>query len=58
MMKITIAGLLPLLPVMEKLPAPEAKNNLQYAILIFLILFCRLMLLMQGGSGAFIYFQF
>lgn len=55
---LTIAGLLPLLPVMEKLPAPEAKNNLQYAILIFLILFCRLMLLMQGGSGAFIYFQF
>ena len=43
---------------MEKLPAPEGKNNLQYAVLIFLILFCRLMLLMQGGSGAFIYFQF
>lgn len=55
---LAIAGLLPLLPVIEKLPAPEAKNNLQYAALIFLLLFCRLMLLMQGGSGAFIYFQF
>lgn len=55
---LIIVGLLPLLPVIEKLPAPEARNNLQYVTLIFLILFCRLMLLMQGGSGAFIYFQF
>lgn len=55
---LIIGGLLPLLPMVEALPPLGGKNELRYLTLIFLILFCRLMLLMQGGSGAFIYFRF
>lgn len=55
-------GLAALLPMLEKLPAPDEQHGaagvLLYFLLITAMLLCRLMLLHQGGSSAFIYFRF
>ncbi|MDD6051602.1 MAG: MBOAT family protein [Clostridiales bacterium] len=55
---LMVLGILPLLQVVEKLPPLSEKHRLRYLVLILLIFFCRMQLLTQGGSDAFIYFQF
>lgn len=57
---LLLIGVLPLLPLVERLPtlSADGNGNLKALLLILVIFFCRLILLSAGHTGAFIYFQF